>query len=64
MLYTSPWSRFELTTAVLQYDHGHDDPTITNTYTKYSLKENIYLQREAVMKGYKFYMPTQTVAYQ
>ena len=58
MLYTSPWSRFELTTAVLQYDHGHDDPTITNTYTKYSLKENIYLQREAVMKGYKVYMPT------
>jgi hypothetical protein len=33
-------------------------PMETNTYTKYSLKENIYLQREALMKGYKFYMPT------
>ena len=30
MLYTSSWSRFELTTAVvkglIEYDHGHDDP--------------------------------------
>jgi hypothetical protein len=45
MLYTSPWSRFELTTSVVVVNHGHDGPLF--------LKE-INIHNNIMVKLYSF----------
>ena len=46
MLYTSPWSKFELTTSVVVVNHGHDGP-------RFFLKE-INMYNNIMVKLYSF----------